>query len=232
MKKTLLIACLSVFAGVSALAQSIINPFVERTDDLNCVISKIETTKDYTVVSFEYTAQSDNSWAQINKEMFIKTDLSDKHYDFIKAENIAIAPEKKTIDHVGQKLAFKAYFQKIPKEAKLVDIIENPEGNNSQTNYFNYYNVSLEKSRRAATYAYMAAPANTFLTRNAAFALKKAKPTTNTYSYRVVQTGDDQNIKIDIQPATVAERAKQQKEYFDALIKQGFTEDQAIKIIK
>ncbi|MFD2146449.1 hypothetical protein [Mucilaginibacter antarcticus] len=125
-EKTLFLACLCFIAGVSAFAQNITKPRVERADDANCVISKIETTDKYTIVSFDYTAPSDNSWVQLNDDIFIKT-KDGKRYGFIKAENITIAPEKHVSENAGESFIFKAYFKRIPKGTKSIDVIENAE---------------------------------------------------------------------------------------------------------
>ncbi|MES2810119.1 MAG: hypothetical protein V4619_15915 [Bacteroidota bacterium] len=226
MKKTLLIVCLSFTTAISALAQTIIDPDVNRADDMNVRISKIETTDKYTIVSFDYTAPSDNAWVQLNKEIFIKADGNDKHYAFVKAENISIAPEKRISENAGDNFIFKAYFQKIPKNTKSIDVIENPEGNNSASNYFNYYGVSLTHTRRsAASYAYTPAPSA-----GRVFGGSTARPSA-AYSYLLERKPDTQDIVIEAQQLSVKQLAKQQKRYFDALVSEGFTEDQAIKIM-
>jgi hypothetical protein len=224
MKKTLLLLSLSIIACMSAIAQNIVNPAVERADDLNCTISKIETTDKYTIVSFDYTAPSDNSWVQLNKEIFIKADGNDKRYAFVKAENMTMAPEKRINKNAGDNFTFKAYFQKIPKNTKSIDVIENPEGNNSSANYFNYYNVSLTQSQRAATYAYtMSAPS--------ARIFGGSSKSNLAYSYNVKPKVETDIMLSDLKAEAIRQLAKQQKEYFDALVKEGFTEDQAIRIM-
>jgi hypothetical protein len=74
-------------------AQNVVNPRVEISESMGSLITKIETDKQYTIVSFEQYAYNDSSWVVLNKEIYIQTDIDNKHYEFIKAEGIAVAPE-------------------------------------------------------------------------------------------------------------------------------------------
>ncbi len=237
MKKTLLLVCLMFIAGVTAFAQTISYPAVARVENASSSIIKIETTDKYTVVTFEYTAPSDDAWADIRKEIFIKTDLSDKHYNFIKAENITISPEKTYFAHADDKLAFKVYFQKIPKNAKSIDVIENADDSNNTSSYFNYYNVSLTKSqgRVVTKMTIVPPPVNT-----GSVAITKSlggNDFGNIFNSmgpmfsNMVKSMMDAQLEYYKQPGKIAEIAKLNKQYFDALVSEGFTTDQALKII-
>jgi len=149
MKKPILTIITFFIVAVQAFAQNITTPNVEQKDDQSTIIKKIETNSQYTIVTFENYAYQDNAWLQLNKEIFIQTDLSNAHYDYVKSENIAMVPNKNVLKKAGDKLEFKVYFKKIPADAKSIDIIEHAGLSKSGINYFNFYNVSL--TQRATT---------------------------------------------------------------------------------
>ncbi|MES2379092.1 MAG: hypothetical protein V4553_21050 [Bacteroidota bacterium] len=235
MKRTLLFFCLICLSSITAFAQTINNPVVGRADDENCAITKIETTKDFTIVSFEYIATSDNAWAQLNKEIYIKTDLSDKHYKYIKSEGISMAPDRKELANAGDKLAFKAYFQKVPKTANSIDVIEKEDGNNSGAVYFNYYDVSLTKSHgKVVTRVALTPPpidkvirGNSMVGGDMAGMMGAMGPVFGNMAKSMM----DAQLEYYKQPGKIAEIAKLNRQYFDALVTEGFTQDQALKII-
>lgn len=228
MKKTLLFLCLAI-ANLSAFAQTITYPAVGRAENGSCSIIKIETTDKHTVVTFEYTAQSDDAWADIRKEIFIKTDLSVKHYNFIKAENISISPERTSFAHADDKLAFKVYFQKIPKNAKSIDVIENAEDSTDASNYFNYYNVSLTASqgKLVSRVTLTPPPIDKGMRVGELSVFDNMGPMLTNMAKSMM----DAQLDYYKQPGKIAEIAKLNREYFNALVKEGFTEDQALKII-
>jgi hypothetical protein len=228
MKKILLLVCLMFVAGIAAFAQTISYPAVEKAENGSCSINKIETTDKYTIVTFEYTAPSDDAWADIRKEVFIKTDVSDKHYNFVKAENISISPEKTYFTHADEKLAFKVYFQKIPKNAKSVDVIENADNSTDTSNYFNYYNVSLTKSQgKVVTKMTIMPPPPRTGTNELGNIFNSMGPMFSNMAKSMM----DAQLEYYKQPGKIAEIAKLNREYYNALVKEGFTYDQALKII-
>ena len=234
MKKTLSLLCLFFIAGLSSFAQTITNPAVGRAENESCAIIKIETTDKHTIITFEYTAPSDDAWADIRKEVFIKTDLSDKHYNFIKAENISLSPEKTHFAHADDKLAFKVYFQKIPGNAKSISVIENAEESADASNYFNYYDVSLTKSQgKVVTTVRLTPPpiekvaGGGFVGGDMANMFGAMGPMVSSMAKSMM----DAQLDYYKQPGKITEIAKLTREYFNALVKEGFTEDQALKII-
>src|ERR1700752_319238 len=124
MKKIIALSALLLMICLQSFAQNISNPQVESKDDMSSVITKIETDKQFTIVSFENTAYGDNSWIQLNKEIYIQTNENNEHYNYVKSENIAIVPAKHIFAKAGDKITFKVYFKKIPATAKSIDIIE------------------------------------------------------------------------------------------------------------
>jgi hypothetical protein len=236
MKKTLLLAVLFLTALLPSFAQNITNPRVDGSNDDNTTISKIETNKLYTIVTFDYTAGTENSWVQVDKEIFIRT-VDGKHYNFLKAENIGIAPDKKSFAHAGDKLSFKIYFKKIPATAKTIDIIERdgvPEPGHS---YFNYTNVSLtQKSlEKTKTVSFMLKSPpikiDTAIAMNGFPDIMGAMNNMGPMFSNMAKSLMDAQIEYYKQPGKLTEIAKLNKQYFDALVKEGFTEDQALKIL-
>ncbi|MES2268485.1 MAG: hypothetical protein V4520_17100 [Bacteroidota bacterium] len=238
MKKTLLLAATLIVFCFAASAQNILNPRIENRDSPSTVIRKIETDKQYTVVSFDYFAQDNNAWAVLNKEIYIQTDVSNKHYEFVKAEGIAMEPEPKTvIAKMGDKLSFKVYFKKIPANAKMIDIIEHAGKRSDGITFFNFYNVDLTQSypseeRVKVTEVVLAPPpvnegVNPMERNDMSSIVNAMGPM---YS-SLIRSMLDAQLNFYKQPGKLTEVAKMQKQYFDALVKEGFSYDQAIKIL-
>ena len=231
MKKTLILPLLLLTTCLSSFAQTIVNPLVEGQDDWSSTITKIETDKQFTTVSFEYTANSDNSWAQLNKEIYIQTDQGNEHYDYVKSENIAMVPAKHTFAKAGDKLTFKVYFKKIPQAAKSIDIIERAGRRHDGITFFNFYNVSLTQSLPAGT-TQRVKVTDVVLTPPPPL-IDNATEMANTMNmYRNITIATtDAKIAYYKQPGKITEIVKLNKQYFDALKKEGFTDDQALKIL-
>lgn len=229
MKKILLIPFLLLMLSIKTSAQSIENPSVENSDSPSCRIVKIENTPNFTIVSFEETAANDNAWARLSKDIFVQTNVSDKHYHYIKSENIAIAPEKTIINNAGDKLLFKVYFEKIPTIARTIDVIEKA----GAKSYFNFYNVSLTQSQKVVITDVALTPPSPSFTSNANFnndmagVMGSVGPMLTTMATAMM----DAQLKYYKQSGKITEIAKLNKQYFDALVKEGFTQDQALKII-
>ncbi len=227
MKKILLLPVLLVLA-ITASAQNIEYPSVENSDSPDCKIIKIENTPNFTIVSFEETAQNDNSWARIEKGVFVQTNVSDKHYHYVKSENIAISPEKTMINKAGDKLLFKVYFERIPRNASTIDVIEKA----GASSYFNFYNVSLTKSQKTIITDVVLTPpppsnANVNFGSNMGSVFNSMGPMLTNMATAMM----DAQLTYYKQPEKITEIAKLQKQYFDALVKEAFTEDQALKIL-
>jgi|GEM_PF-783933 len=244
MKKPILTIITLFTIAVQAFAQSITNPNVEQKDDQSTIVKKIETNSQYTIVTFENYAFQDNAWVQLNKEIFIQTDLSNAHYDYVKSENIAMVPNKNVLKKAGDKLEFKVYFKKIPADAKSIDIIEHAGLSKSGINYFNFYNVSL--TQRATTTKQVKItdvvllPPPPVATDTASTGLFNGSPSNDMqnamnsmgpmYASMAKSVLDAQLVYFK-QPGKIAEIAKLNKDYFDALVKVGFNYEQALKII-
>jgi len=226
MKKILLIPFLLLMLSINSSAQSIENPSVENSDSPSSRIVKIETTPNFTIVSFEETAANNSSWVRLSKDIFVQTNLSDKHYHYIKSENIAIAPEKTIIGNAGDKLLFKVYFERIPSTAGTIDVIEKA----GAKSFFNFYNVSLTQSQKVLKTSVVLIPpppSNINFNNEMAGVMGSMGPMLTTMTTAMM----DAQVKYYKQPGIITEIAKLNKQYFDALVNEGFTQDQALKII-
>jgi len=244
MKKTFLLIALLSPLCLASLAQNIINPQIETRDDLASTITKIETDKQYTIVTFEETASRDSAWTVLNKEIFIQTDADNKHYEYIKSENIPTAPQKNHVfAKAGDKLQFKVYFKKIPANTKTIDIIERAGQRNDGITYYNFYNISLTQSHPAdeSITQTITTPMNLSVTENGIASLNPATNGGNEIMNAMGAMGPvfsnlaksmmDAQLDYYKTPGKITEVAKLNKRYFDALVKEGFTYEQAIKII-
>jgi hypothetical protein len=241
MRKFIALTTLLLITGFASFAQTIENPVVGIPEDWSARITKIETDKQFTAVSFEYTANSDSSWVQLNKEIFIQTDVDNEHYSYIKSDNITIVPAKHTFAKAGDKLAFKIYFKKIPATAKTIDIIERPGYRSDGIKFFNYYNVSLTQSlpagstRKVKVTDVVLLPPPPVERQDAASGLSQPEmdmqnamgPMYSNMAKVML------NARLDYykQPGKIDEIAKLTYQYFKALMKEGFAQDQALKII-
>jgi len=239
MKKPILAIITLFIIATQAFAQNIITPKVEQKDDQSTIIKKVETNNMYTIVTFIGHAYQDNAWIQLNKEIYLQTDLSNAHYDYVKSENIAMVPNKSILKKAGDKLEFKVYFKKIPAAAKSIDIIEHAGLSKSGISYFNFYNVSLTEQAPKITDVVLLPPppiqrdtASTGLFYgNASNEMQNAMSSMGPMYASMAKSVLDAQLAYFKQPGKLAEIAKLNKEYFDALVKEGFTYDQALKII-
>ena len=244
MRKLFALTGLLLIIGFTSFAQTIENPVVGIPEDWSARITKIETNTQFTAVSFEYTASGDNAWVQLNKEIFIQTDVNNEHYNYVKSDKIAIAPAKHFFAKAGDKLAFKVYFKKIPADAKTIDVVERPGFRADGIKFFNYYNVSLTQSLPAGAVqkvkvtnvVLMPPPPVENLTdadqtlagqNGMANAMNMMGPMYATMAKSLM----DSQLDYYKQPGKIEELAKLHKDYYDALIKVGFNDDQALKII-
>ncbi len=240
MKKALILSAFFSIICIASFAQSILNPQVGTKDDPFCKITKIETDKLYTAVSFEATADGDSSWIQLNKEIYIQTNVDNTHYNYVKSENIAIVPQPKHLfKKAGDKFEFKVYFQKIPPTSKTIDVIERAGNNYDGSYYFNFYNVSLTESELPAkiTDVEITGPGggSPFLSPGNGAGGMNGDPFSSMGGiggmYKsMMKSMMDAQIAYYKEPGKMAEIAKLNKQYFDALVKEGFTADQALKL--
>ncbi|MBD1387293.1 hypothetical protein IDJ75_18535 [Mucilaginibacter rigui] len=238
MKKNLLLTAAMVAVCLYSFAQTVLNPNVEIKDSRLTIISKIETDKQYTVVSFDHYAQNDSAWVVLNKEIYIQTDIDNKHYEFVKAEGIAVAPETRhTFAKAGDKISFKVYFKKIPANAKLIDIVEHAGRRNDGVSFFNFYNIDLthsnpgEQNIKVTEVVLAPPPVNEHANGMEGTELTNMMGAMGPMYNSLIKSMLDAQLNFYKQPGKLTEVAKVHKQYFDALVKEGFTYDQAIKIL-
>lgn len=239
MKKPILTIITLFIIAVRAFAQNINTPKIEQKDDQSTIIKKIETNNLYTIVTFVGHAYQDNAWIQLNKEIYLQTDLSNAHYDYVKSENIAMVPNKSILKKAGDKLEFKVYFKKIPAAANSIDIIEHAGLSKSGISYFNFYNVSLIEQASKTTDVVLLPPppiqrdtaATGLFYGNASNEMQNAMSSMGPMYASMAKSVLDAQLAYFKQPGKLTEIAKLNKEYFEALVKEGFTYDQALKII-
>ncbi len=112
--------------------RTIQNPSVSNNiSDLT--INSIIITDDYTAIEIK-SKYTHYQWCRIDKETYISCD--DKVYSLIKTENINIAP-KRTYYH-NKDITFTLYFQPIPKNAHIINLIEPGDSN------WRFYGINLK----------------------------------------------------------------------------------------
>lgn len=228
MKKIFISLSILLITSLAAFSQNIVNPQIDQNEDPNTKITSVETNSLFTIVHFETAAEGDSAWTQLNKEIYIQTDVDKKHYGFVKAEGIPMFPAKHYLKTSKGKLPFTVFFEKIPSSSKSIDIIERAGISYSGETFFNFYGVSLTQKADAASLHQGSLFLNNNSTSNGMNGIMAAMaPMYNTLATSMM------NAQLDFykQPGKLEEVAKLNKQYYDALITAGFTADQAIKII-
>lgn len=235
MKKNLVLFAYLILISFGAFAQTVTFPNMKESDSHTTVIAKVETGKQYTVITFDQYALQDSFWMVLNKEIYLQTDAGNKHYNFVKAEGIAVVPEKKTIiAKAGGNAIFKVYFEKIPANSTSIDIIEHAGRRGDGITFFNFYGVDLTHSNAGEqqikiTEVVLAPPP---INENGdmgdmASMMNSMGPMYNSLTKAVM----DAQLNFYKQQGKLAELASLHRQYYTALVKEGFTEDQALKII-
>lgn len=222
MKKPYLILLILLITSITSFAQVIINPYVETVDDQLCYITKIETTDKFTIVSFEH--KNNQGWVRLGTKIYIETPDHTK-YEYVKSEGIPIAPEKHEFKEGEESLKFKVFFKPLPKNTKSINIIENAGDRYS----FNFYGVDLEKSRTSDFQRPHTPIAQAPLSKSdfPGAMLSAIGPAYNMLMKAILNT----SLEFYNEPGKLAELAKLNKNYFEALRKEGFTKKQALKIM-
>jgi len=232
MKLKPILLLLLLWPAVS-FCQSIDSPLVGSSDDNSTTITKIEVTKTNTIITFTHIATNKGNWVQLNKSIYLQDANGEKRYACIKSEGIPLRPLQHIAASDNEQLVFKVYFEKLEPGTKEINVIEralSPQDRALGTNYFNYYNVSLEKtdtvlSRKSTQVRLLppdAAPSSPFNN-----AMGSMLPMINNMYASILNA----QIAFYSDPAKVTQLAKITKSYYDALIGAGFSADQAVKII-
>lgn len=124
------------------------NPHIQSKphSDIDCF--GIEITDEYTRIDFvaypDTITYISGWWVQIDKNTFIRPTGTTQKLTLIKAVNISIAPQKSMFPSSKSCIAYTLYFPSIPKNTSHIDIIEKEVRGG---NYFNFYGVSLAKTK-------------------------------------------------------------------------------------
>jgi hypothetical protein len=130
------------------LSELIFNPWIRKRTLRNIQVLRLELDEKFTRIDFAYlsgTKYINGGWVQIHDTCFIKPVNSDIKLSLIKAVNIPLAPKKHFFKTTKDCLYYTLYFPPLPINTKAIDIIE-METNDS--NYFNFYGVSVERIKK------------------------------------------------------------------------------------
>jgi hypothetical protein len=229
-----------------AYCQSITMPAVGYSEDHTTKITKVEVTKANTVVTFKHVMQGKGAWVQLNKSMYLQDAKGEEKYNYIKSEGIPVRPKRLTSDKDYQEIEFKVYFEKLKPGTQEINVIERARSMPEQANgtkFFNYYNVSLSKQSsveehvKVTDVVLMPPPqmdntpvridTTTSVSMDAGAMMASFAPMMGNMYSSILNA----QLKIYSNPETTTQLARITKNYYDALIKVGFSEDAALRII-
>ncbi len=233
MKPLSLLFLLLLLPAVS-FCQTINSPLVGNSDDPSTTIVKIDITKNYTAVVFKHTSRLKGDWVRLDKTIYLQDANGDDRYNYLRSEGIAIKPLKDSARMDNEEISFTVYFEKLKPGTKAINIIERAISTTDRiagASYFNYYNVSLDKTDTSAfalhrTHMRLITPDTTSYAPFGNGTFSMGSMMNNLYT-----TLFDAQIKFYSDKTKVEAVAKINKSYYDALIKAGFTTDQAFKIL-
>lgn len=116
-------------------------PYVDFCRNENARIKKIRITDRETIVEFSCNNLINGGyfqWININKDTYIN--VNGKKYQLLRAEGIAIYPNRTEYSKPGETKHFKLIFPAIPKSTTSLDLIEPNEGSDWQ-----FYGISLKE---------------------------------------------------------------------------------------
>jgi hypothetical protein len=82
-------------------------------------------------------------WVKISPKTFVRINGKSESYTMVKAENIAVAPQKHHFNTTKDWLYFSLYFPPLPLRSCTLDLIEADPGNSKD---FNYHNIRIDKA--------------------------------------------------------------------------------------
>ncbi|WP_316812477.1 hypothetical protein [Pedobacter heparinus] len=229
-----------VLLSLTVFGQSIKFPMVGSSESPTTVITEIVTNSRNTVVSFKHICSRKGNWVQLNKSMYLQDANGEERYSYVRSEGIPLRPEKFVATEDRQEVNFKVYFEKLRPGTKEINVIERARSLAEHSNgfsFFNYFKVSLNKSqpepgsRTVSTVDVVVAPPvppnGDFASSFAKSEMKNLGPMiSNMYSGMLTA-----QLNMYSNPATTDQLARIMKNYYDALIKTGFSSDAALKII-
>ncbi|MBI3500979.1 MAG: hypothetical protein HY063_04225 [Bacteroidetes bacterium] len=107
-------------------------------------ILRLELDDDLTRIDFVYN-NGRYGWAQIAADSFIRPVGTETCLPLVRAVGIPLAPQKYYFTKPNQNIYYTLYFPPLPREVRAIDIIEKEIPN---SNFFNFYGVSVEKIKK------------------------------------------------------------------------------------
>jgi len=228
-----------------SFCQTINSPSVEYSDDPSTTIEKVEITPKYTVIYFKHTAAAKGGWLELNKSIYLQDVDGEDRYNFIKSEGIKLRPMKDTATTDNQEFNFTVYFEKLKPGTKAINVIERATSimnRMSGTNYFNFYNVQLVGNRKTRVTEVKLLPPPAIMAADTTQGTTIYPPlsglSSKSYDFNMgtmmtsmYNAALEAQLKFYSDKARLDEMAKIEKSYYDALMKAGFTADQALKIL-
>ena len=122
----------------------VVQPIFEEQFKKNPVILRVVLSYEFTRIDFGYAAPwiyNKGGWIHIAPQTFIQVKSINERFKLTKAINIPIAPDRIDFESTEDWRVFSLYFEPIPINDCMIEIIEdeNPDENN-----FNYYNIDLK----------------------------------------------------------------------------------------
>ena len=122
----------------------VVQPIFEEQFKKNPVILRVVLSKEFTRIDFGYAAPwiyNKGGWIHIAPETFIQVKSNNERFKLSKAINIPIAPDRIDFESTEDWRVFSLYFEPIPINDCIIDIIEDE---NPDEKKFNYYNIELK----------------------------------------------------------------------------------------
>lgn len=126
------------------IAQTVTNPFFERTDVPVFHINKVEKKNDSTIIYCTYSAQP-GSWANISRDTYIEDVYSKQKQIIAKCEGLPFSPKKRVFND-EEMLSVILYFPSI-RNSSSFNLIENEDEES-----FNIYGIDLNAPPYHKTY--------------------------------------------------------------------------------
>jgi len=213
-----------LLAGTTSLAsaQSLRKPAVATVDDRLCFIENVETNSKSTVLTFRH--QNNRGGVNVHPDIYLRTP-DGKQYGFKKAEGIPLAPDNHVFKPGEGNLEFKVYFQPLPKGTKEFDVHETEPRDGS----FNFYGVNLERQRESDEQISHLEVQNVIV--------DSSVVAQNPMEQVIPMFGNMMSTMLESvtnyykQPGKLQELAQLHKQFFDALVAQGFSKEQALQIL-
>ncbi len=124
----------------------VFNPIVKHQVVSCTEVLRIELTNEYTRIDFICSPSKkyvSDWWVQIDRSTFIRPVGSKEKFTLVSAENITYAPIKTFLLDANVLHCYTLYFPRLPEGTSEIDIIERE--NTKNTDWFNFYGVSMEK---------------------------------------------------------------------------------------